>query len=194
MSTTGPIIRQAGEGEHLGFAGGGVFTMKATAAETAGAFLLMGAPHRAWEAHTPAHPPRGRGDLCARGRAPRTHRRRGASRRSGRVLPRAARRSARDARYLRNRAPARSADARDGRGLLTGTRANRPTRRRTRHGRPTGHGCARWQRSPTASNCSAPRRLPPRSRRRPPRRPNAQARDGQALSRARCCLARRVSH
>jgi quercetin dioxygenase-like cupin family protein len=41
MSTTGPIIRQAGEGEHLGFAGGGVFTMKATAAETAGAFLLM---------------------------------------------------------------------------------------------------------------------------------------------------------
>ncbi|MDX6504881.1 MAG: hypothetical protein QOE29_2006 [Gaiellaceae bacterium] len=36
-----PIIRQAGEGEHLGFAGGGVFTMKATAAETDSAFLLM---------------------------------------------------------------------------------------------------------------------------------------------------------
>jgi quercetin dioxygenase-like cupin family protein len=41
MSSAVPIIRQAGEGEHLGFAGGGVFTMKATAAETGGAFLLM---------------------------------------------------------------------------------------------------------------------------------------------------------
>ena len=36
MSSAVPIIRQAGEGEHLGFAGGGVFTVKATAAETAG--------------------------------------------------------------------------------------------------------------------------------------------------------------
>lgn len=41
MSSAVPIIRQAGEGEHLGFAGGGVFTVKATAAETGGAFLLM---------------------------------------------------------------------------------------------------------------------------------------------------------
>ena len=41
MSTAVPLIRQAGEGEHLGFAGGGVFTMKATAEETGGAFLLM---------------------------------------------------------------------------------------------------------------------------------------------------------
>lgn len=41
MSTTVAIIRQAGEGEHLGFAGGGVFTIKATAKETAGAFILM---------------------------------------------------------------------------------------------------------------------------------------------------------
>ena len=41
MSSAVPIIRQAGEGEHLGFAGGGVFTMKATAAETDAAFLLM---------------------------------------------------------------------------------------------------------------------------------------------------------
>jgi quercetin dioxygenase-like cupin family protein len=41
MSSAVPIIRQAGEGEHLGFAGGGVFTVKATAAETDGAFFLM---------------------------------------------------------------------------------------------------------------------------------------------------------
>ena len=41
MSAAAAIVRQAGEGEHLGFAGGSVFTAKATAAETAGAFLLM---------------------------------------------------------------------------------------------------------------------------------------------------------
>ena len=35
------IIRQAGEGEQLWFAGGGVFTMKANAAETNGAFLML---------------------------------------------------------------------------------------------------------------------------------------------------------
>lgn len=37
----GPIIRGEGEGERLWFAGGGVFTMKATAAETNGAFMLF---------------------------------------------------------------------------------------------------------------------------------------------------------
>jgi quercetin dioxygenase-like cupin family protein len=41
MSAAVAIVRQAGEGDHLGFAGGGVFTVKATSAETAGAFLLM---------------------------------------------------------------------------------------------------------------------------------------------------------
>jgi quercetin dioxygenase-like cupin family protein len=41
MSNAVPIIREAGEGEHLGFAGGGVFTVKASGAETGGAFLLM---------------------------------------------------------------------------------------------------------------------------------------------------------
>ena len=41
MSSAVPIIRQAGEGERMWFAGGGVFTWKATAAETGGAFLLM---------------------------------------------------------------------------------------------------------------------------------------------------------
>ncbi len=41
MSSAVPIIRHAGEGEHLSFAGGGIFTVKATAAETGGAFLLM---------------------------------------------------------------------------------------------------------------------------------------------------------
>lgn len=41
MSTAVPIIRQAGEGEQLWFAGGGVFTMKASAAETGGAFILL---------------------------------------------------------------------------------------------------------------------------------------------------------
>ena len=41
MSTAVPIIRQEGEGEQLWFAGGGVFTMKASAVETGGAFILL---------------------------------------------------------------------------------------------------------------------------------------------------------
>jgi quercetin dioxygenase-like cupin family protein len=41
MSTAVPIIRQEGEGEQLWFAGGGVFTMKASAAETGGAFIML---------------------------------------------------------------------------------------------------------------------------------------------------------
>jgi quercetin dioxygenase-like cupin family protein len=42
MSTTAvPIIRQGGEGEQMWFAGGGVFTWKATAEETGGAFVLL---------------------------------------------------------------------------------------------------------------------------------------------------------
>ncbi len=41
MSTATPIIRQQGEGEQMWFAGGGVFTWKATAAETGGRFLLI---------------------------------------------------------------------------------------------------------------------------------------------------------
>lgn len=41
MGNALPIIRQAGEGEQLWFAGGGLNMMKATAEETGGAFLLM---------------------------------------------------------------------------------------------------------------------------------------------------------
>jgi quercetin dioxygenase-like cupin family protein len=41
MAAARSIIRQDGEGEQLWFAGGGVFTMKATAAETGGAFSLF---------------------------------------------------------------------------------------------------------------------------------------------------------
>jgi quercetin dioxygenase-like cupin family protein len=41
MSSAVPIVRQAGEGEQMWFAGGGVFTWKATAAETGGAFLML---------------------------------------------------------------------------------------------------------------------------------------------------------
>ena len=41
MSTAVPIIRQQGEGERMWFAGGGVITWKATAAETGGAFLMF---------------------------------------------------------------------------------------------------------------------------------------------------------
>jgi quercetin dioxygenase-like cupin family protein len=37
----GAVIRQAGEGERFWFAGGGIWTMKAGAAETAGAFTLF---------------------------------------------------------------------------------------------------------------------------------------------------------
>lgn len=41
MSSAVPIIRQAGEGEQMWFAGGGTFTWKATAAETGGAFIML---------------------------------------------------------------------------------------------------------------------------------------------------------
>jgi hypothetical protein len=40
MSTAGTIIRGEGEGERLWFAGGGLWTMKATSEETDGAFSL----------------------------------------------------------------------------------------------------------------------------------------------------------
>ncbi len=41
MSTAQAIVRQDGDGEKLRFAGGGVFTIKASAEETGGAFLLF---------------------------------------------------------------------------------------------------------------------------------------------------------
>jgi quercetin dioxygenase-like cupin family protein len=41
MSTAGTIIRGEGEGERLWFAGGGLWTMKATSEETDGAFVLL---------------------------------------------------------------------------------------------------------------------------------------------------------
>lgn len=41
MSTLRPLIRQADEGERLWFAGGGVFTMKASAEETGEAFIMF---------------------------------------------------------------------------------------------------------------------------------------------------------
>jgi quercetin dioxygenase-like cupin family protein len=41
MSAAVPIVRAEGEGEHLRFYGGGVLTIKATAEETGGAFLLF---------------------------------------------------------------------------------------------------------------------------------------------------------
>src|ERR687896_2035869 len=41
MSTAGPIIRGEGEGERRWFASGGVHTLKATAEETDGAFILL---------------------------------------------------------------------------------------------------------------------------------------------------------
>jgi quercetin dioxygenase-like cupin family protein len=40
MARAIPIIRQKGDGEHLWWAGGGVFVMKASAAETNGALML----------------------------------------------------------------------------------------------------------------------------------------------------------
>ena len=41
MSQAGTIIREEGEGERRWFAGGGLWTMKATAEETDGAFILV---------------------------------------------------------------------------------------------------------------------------------------------------------
>lgn len=41
MGARAPIIRQGDEGEHMWFAGGGVFTWKATATETDGGFLML---------------------------------------------------------------------------------------------------------------------------------------------------------
>lgn len=54
MSGAVPIIRQAGEGERMWFAGGGVFTWKATSGETGGAFLLL-EDHMARGKATPLH-------------------------------------------------------------------------------------------------------------------------------------------
>jgi quercetin dioxygenase-like cupin family protein len=53
-----PIVRADGEGEHLRFWGGGVLTMKATAEETGGAFLLFEdrmAQGKTTPLHTHAH-------------------------------------------------------------------------------------------------------------------------------------------
>ena len=41
MTISASVIRQDGEGEQRWFAGGGLFTMKATSAETGGAFALF---------------------------------------------------------------------------------------------------------------------------------------------------------
>lgn len=54
MSGAVPIIRQAGEGERMWFAGGGVFIWKATSGETGGAFLLF-EDHMARGKTTPLH-------------------------------------------------------------------------------------------------------------------------------------------
>jgi quercetin dioxygenase-like cupin family protein len=54
MSTAVPIIRQEGEGERMSFAGGGVFTWKATATETGGAFIAF-EDHMARGKTTPLH-------------------------------------------------------------------------------------------------------------------------------------------
>ena len=54
MSTAVPIIRQAGEGERMWFAGGGVFTWKATGKETGQAFLLL-EDHMPYGKVTPYH-------------------------------------------------------------------------------------------------------------------------------------------
>jgi quercetin dioxygenase-like cupin family protein len=54
MTSAAPILRQADEGERMWFAGGGVFTWKATAAETGGAFLAF-EDHMARGKTTPLH-------------------------------------------------------------------------------------------------------------------------------------------
>lgn len=41
MSTAGPVVRREGEGERLWFYGGGVFTVKATSAETGGSLFAF---------------------------------------------------------------------------------------------------------------------------------------------------------
>jgi quercetin dioxygenase-like cupin family protein len=51
---TAPLVRAAGEGERLRFWGGGLLTMKATAGETGGAFLLF-EDHVARGKTTPLH-------------------------------------------------------------------------------------------------------------------------------------------
>lgn len=54
MKTETAIVRADGEGERLRFLGGGLITMKATAAETGGAFLLF-EDHMAEGKSTPLH-------------------------------------------------------------------------------------------------------------------------------------------
>jgi quercetin dioxygenase-like cupin family protein len=54
MSDAVAVIRQAAEGDRFWFAGGGVFTMKATDAETGGAFVIF-EDHVARGKTTPMH-------------------------------------------------------------------------------------------------------------------------------------------
>jgi quercetin dioxygenase-like cupin family protein len=54
MSTAVSIVRADGEGERLRFWGGGILTMKATAAETGGAFMLF-EDHMSQGKTTPLH-------------------------------------------------------------------------------------------------------------------------------------------
>src|SRR5919198_5022387 len=54
MSAAVSIVRADGEGEHLRFWGGGILTMKATAEETDGAFMLF-EDHMSQGKTTPLH-------------------------------------------------------------------------------------------------------------------------------------------
>ena len=173
MSSAVPIIRQAGEGEQMWFAGGGVFTWKATAAETGGAFIAL--EDRMVQGKTTPmhlHPNEDEAIYVLEGELLVDIEGDAASRRPRRPVRRAARCPARIHGHLRDRTRADLADARRPGSPSTATRASRSARRRTRHGRPTGRGCAPRRSGLRASRCSARRRsTPSRSGRsaRPPR-------------------------
>ena len=166
MSNAIPIIRQAGEGEHMWFAGGGAFTWKATAAETGGAFILMTTACARQDA---------RRCTCIRTRTRRSTCSRANCSWTSRASSIASARAGSSSRRAVSRTPSWSpprprtccpADARDGGVLLP--RGRRPAaRRRTRTAADWARLRAVAERS-RASSCSARRRFPPRSR-KPPR-------------------------
>jgi hypothetical protein len=139
MDTTVPqtIIRQADEGERFWFAGGGTFTMKATAAQTNGSVTLF-EDHMLRGKTTPLHQHRHLrgGDLRPRGRDPRPYRWRRAQSRYRRRRALSARRPARLPRHLRHRAHPRDRHAGRRRALLP--RLQRPHHHPRRRQPPTG--------------------------------------------------------
>src|SRR4051812_32742693 len=157
MSNAIPIIRQAEEGERMWFAGGGVFTWKATAAETGGAFLAF-EDHLERGKTTPLHlhPDEDEalyvldGELLVHveGESTPWLEAASSSRRGALPTPSWSRPRRRTSSRSRPRAAVSASTAR---------RVSRRRRKRTRRVRRTSPACARSPKGRPASRCSARR-------------------------------------